>query len=162
MYKVKLNGKRFGMFVACALVTFAIRAAWATDGFNITTVILAGPTSLEPLNLHTRNNDYDHAVEIKTKGLSHVYVVSNTIKPGGHTGWHSHPGPSIVSVVSGTATELHSDDLLNPEVHVAGTSFVDAGDGAHILYNRGDTNLVTVAFQILPYGAPRKTDQPAP
>ena len=148
--------------VACALGALALRVAWATPGAGISTSILSGPTTLEALNLHTRSGDYNHAVEIKTKGVSDVWVVSNTIVPGGHSGWHSHPGPSIVSVVSGTATEYHGDDPGNPEVHPAGTSFVDAGEGAHILVNNGSTNLVTVAFQILPQGAPRRIDQPAP
>ena len=148
--------------IACALGLIALRVAWATPGSGISTTIVSGPTRLDELNLHTWNHDWDHAVEIKTKGLSDCYVVSNTILPGGHSGWHSHPGPSIVSVVSGTATEYHSEDPGNPEVHAAGTSFVDDGEGAHILVNQGTTNLVTVAFQILPAGAPRRIDQPAP
>ena len=49
-------------------------------------------------------------MKIKTEGASDVYVVYNRIVPGGNTGWHSHPGPSIVSVKSGTATEYHAED----------------------------------------------------
>ena len=30
---------------------------------------------------------------LKTKGLSDLYVQSNTWDPGGSTGWHTHPGP---------------------------------------------------------------------
>ena len=36
------------------------------------------------------------------------------------------------------------------------------GDHAHIVVNEGDTDLVLVAFQILPVGAPRRIDEPAP
>ena len=82
--------------------------------------------------------------------------------PGGNTGWHSHPGPSIISVKSGTATEYHADDPVTPLVHPAGTSFVDDGQGAHIIVNEGTTDLELVAFQILPKGAPRRIDEPAP
>jgi WD40 repeat protein len=47
-------------------------------------------------------------------------------------------------------------------VHFAGTAFVDDGEGAHIIVNEGTTDLELIAFQILPLGAPRKTDEPAP
>jgi quercetin dioxygenase-like cupin family protein len=115
---------------------------------------------LEEIKINTQSDIND--VKIKTMGLSDVYVVHNTIVPGGHTGWHSHPGPSIISVKSGTATEYNSDDPNTPHVHTAGTCFVDDGDHAHIVRNEGDTNLELVAFQILPRGATRRIDQPQP
>jgi hypothetical protein len=40
----------------------------------------------------------------KVKGDSDVYVIQNTWPPGAHTGWHTHPGPSLVTVTSGTLT----------------------------------------------------------
>ena len=149
-----------GAFVACAFGGFAVKLAWATPGQGITTTIIAGPTALGEVHLNSDSDVND--VKIKTKGLSDVWVVRNTIVPGGHTGWHSHPGPSIVSVVSGQATEYRSDD---PEsfVHAAGTAFVDeGGDHAHIIVNEGTTDLELVAFQILPKGAPRRIDEPVP
>jgi hypothetical protein len=36
------------------------------------------------------------------------------------------------------------------------------GDGAHIVVNEEDTVLELIAFQILPAGAPRRIDEPAP
>ena len=69
---------------------------------------------------------------------------------------------SIISVVSGQATEYRNDDP-NGVVHAAGTAFVDeGGDHAHIVVNEGTTDLVLVAFQVLPTGAPRRIDVPAP
>lgn len=150
-----------GLAVACSL-GLAIKVAWATPGVGISTTILSGPAQLPELNLHTHNDLYDSAVKIKTKGVSDVYTVYNAIQPGGHTGWHSHPGPSIITVKSGVATEYHADDPTHGEVHPAGTSFVDDGEGVHLLRNEGTTLLETVAFQILPTGAPRRTDEPAP
>jgi len=102
-------------------------------------------------------------VKIKTEGVSDVYVVYNRIAPGGHTGWHSHPGPSIISVKSGTATEYHGEDPNAAIVHFAGSSFVDDGQGAHIIRNESTTDILElVAFQILPSGAQRRIDEPAP
>lgn len=149
-----------GTAVACALGAVVIGIARATPGVGISTTIIAGPTLLDEIHLNSMSEIND--VKIKTKGLSDVYVVQNRIVPGGHTGWHSHPGPSIISVVSGRATEYRSDD---PDgiVHAAGTAFADeGGDHAHIIRNEGTTDLVLVAFQILPMGAPRRIDVPAP
>src|SRR6476620_1898786 len=75
---------------------------------------------------------------------------------------HSHSGPSIISVKSGDTTEYHADDPNTPIVHFAGTSFVDDGEGAHIIVKEGITDLELVAFQILPLGATRRIDEPAP
>jgi len=149
-----------GAFVACAFGGFGVGLVWATPSSGLSTTIISGPILLDESHVVTESPD--HGVIFKTKDLSDVYVVYNKIAPGGHTGWHSHPGPSIVSVVSGNATEYRSDEA-DGVVHVAGTAFVDeGGDHAHIIVNEGDTDLVLVAFQILPRGAPRRIDEPAP
>ena len=148
-----------GFAVACVSGVIALKA-WATPGSMIGTVIIAGPTPLDAVDVRTESDINE--VEFKTKGSSDIWVVHNTIAPGGHTGWHSHLGPSVISVVSGTATEYHGDDPGTPHVHAAGTSFIDDGQHAHIVRNEGTTDLVLVAFQILPRGATRRIDQPAP
>jgi quercetin dioxygenase-like cupin family protein len=149
-----------GVFVACACGLVAWKVAWATGSSGLTTTILAGPSLLEGFKVKSESEINE--LEIEAKGFSDVYVVHNKVAPGGHTGWHSHPGPSIVSVVSGTATEYHGDDPLTPIVHHAGTCFVDDGEGAHIVRNEGTTDLVLIAFQVLPVGATRRNDEPAP
>ena len=40
-------------------------------------------------------------VKIDTKDESDVYVVRNSIASGGQSGWHSHPGPSLITVTIG-------------------------------------------------------------
>jgi quercetin dioxygenase-like cupin family protein len=149
-----------GALAACALGALAITTAWATPGKDISTTIVSGPIELG--NIRIKTDSDVNAVQVKTKGVSDVYVVRNVIKPGGHTGWHTHPGPSIISVVSGRATEYRSDDD-DFVVHEAGSAFVDeGGDHAHLIVNEGDTDLVLVAFQILPSGEQRRIDVPEP
>jgi quercetin dioxygenase-like cupin family protein len=148
-----------GVFAACAVGGFGLGLAWATPSQGLTTTIIAGPVRLG--RSHVNSESEVNEVEFKTKGFSDLYVVHNRIVPGGHTGWHSHPGPSIISVVSGQATEYRDDDPIGT-VYPAGTAFVDEGTHTHIIVNEGDTDLVLVAFQILPAGAPRRIDEPAP
>jgi hypothetical protein len=149
-----------GVLAACAVVLFAWGAAWATPSQGLNTTILSGPVALDEIDVHSKSDH--HSVKIKTQGTSDVWVVQNRIVPGGHTGWHSHPGPSIISVVSGQATEYDADDPGSGIVHSAGTAFVDDGDGAHIIRNEGSVDLVLTAFQILPRGATRRIDEDAP
>jgi len=57
-------------------------------------------------------------VKLKTKSDSDVYVVRNTVVPGGQSGWHYHPGPSLITVVQGTATFYDGDDpTCTPRVY---------------------------------------------
>jgi quercetin dioxygenase-like cupin family protein len=160
MFKKKSKLMLAGVFVACDFDAIAWKSAWATPCSGISTTIIAGPTALG--DNHVKSDSDVNSVKLKTEGNSDVYVVLNRIQPGGHTGWHSHPGSSIISVVSGTATEYRDDDP-NATVYPAGNAFVDeGGDHAHIIVNEGTTELVLVAFQILPEGATRRIDRPAP
>jgi quercetin dioxygenase-like cupin family protein len=102
---------------------------------------------------------------IKTHGLSDLYVIDNKFAPGGTSGWHSHPGPSLIFVVAGTITNYTSDDpSCTPQVYTAGQSFVDpGGDDMHILRNEdGAVTAETIAVQFLPQGATRRIEEPSP
>jgi len=48
----------------------------------------------------------DARVKIIAKDPSDVYIASNTVAPGGYSGWHTHPGPSVVLVKSGTRRSM--------------------------------------------------------
>jgi quercetin dioxygenase-like cupin family protein len=100
---------------------------------------------------------------IKTKGDSDLHVLQNTIAPGGTFGWHSHPGPSLVIVKSGTATfYLAADPTCTPHVVPAGSGFVDQGHNVHVVRNEGSVDLVTVVVSLVPAGFERRIDEPSP
>jgi quercetin dioxygenase-like cupin family protein len=100
---------------------------------------------------------------INTKGVSDLHVLQNTIAPGGTFGWHSHPGPSLVIIKSGTATFYLGDDpTCAPHIVPAGSGFVDNGSDVHVVRNEGSVDLVTVVVSFVPAGFARRIDQPAP
>lgn len=134
--------------------------AWATPGSGITTTILSGPVVFEDVKVKSESDVNE--VEIEMKGTSNVYIVHNVIVPGGHTGWHSHPGISFVTVKAGTATEYSGEDPTTPNVYPAGSGLVEAAGHVHIIRNEGTVNLELVAFQIVPAGAVRRIDAPQP
>jgi hypothetical protein len=99
----------------------------------------------------------------KTKGDSDVYVQSNVWIPGGSTGWHTHPGHSLIIVTAGTVTAYDGDDpACAPVVYTEGMGFVDpGGDHVHLLRNEGAVEARTIAVQLIPAGATRRIDAPA-
>lgn len=104
-----------------------------------------------------------HQVKLKTKGVSDVYVTRNAIAVGGQSGWHTHPGPSLIIVTLGEIVAYAGDDpTCTPKRYRAGEGFVDPGDGRiHLLRNESDAPAETVAVQFLPNGATRRIDAPA-
>jgi hypothetical protein len=99
----------------------------------------------------------------KTKGPSDLYVQSNVWQVGGFTGWHTHPGHSLVTVTAGTLTNYDGDDpTCTPKVYTAGMTFVDhGGDHAHMVRNEGFVEARTTAVQLIPAGATRRIDADA-
>jgi len=146
---------------ACAFGLIDLKIAWATPGQDITFTPISGPAVLDEVD--TKSETDSHGVKFKTKGFSDVYVTSITIKPGGYSGWHSHPGPSIISVKSGTLT-LYDDcvDPSIPYVFPASSGLVEDAECVHNVVNEGDTDLVFVVVQVVPLFAPRRIDEPAP
>lgn len=99
----------------------------------------------------------------KTRGASDLYVQSNVWQPGGTTGWHTHPGHSLIIVTAGTVTTYEGDDpRCKPHVYTVGMGFVDeGGDHVHVIRNEDSVEARTVAVQLLPAGAARRIDAPA-
>lgn len=117
--------------------------------------------NLEPVDIKVKTGDWK--VRIKSKGLSQLAVTENRVGPGGHFGWHSHPGPSLVIVKSGTSTFYRGDDPdCTPEVHPAGTAYVDPGGVVHIARNEGNEELVLLVTRLVPSGAAPRIDEPDP
>ncbi len=137
----------------------------ATNPTGFSGTMLAKATFGE-INSHVHTLPADWQEMIKTKGLSDLYVVQNTWQPGGSTGWHTHPGPSLVIVTQGTVTEYDGDDpSCTPHVYSANgsNSFVDIGGGAvHLIRNETDATAQTIVVQLIPAGAVRREDAPDP
>jgi quercetin dioxygenase-like cupin family protein len=100
----------------------------------------------------------------RTKGLSDGFVLNNAWDKGGSTGWHTHPGHTLIIVTLGTITEYHGDDpTCTGTVYTAGMTFVDQGDGhVHIVRNETNDPAQVVAIRLIPAGQPGRIDAPDP
>jgi hypothetical protein len=128
-----------------------VGAALATPGVGILGAsVHARGTNADELNIHS-------AAGIKLKTHSPVDFVTQqiTIAPGGTTGWHSHPGPVLVTVKSGALTIVYADDpTCAGRTYTSGQSFVDRGDETvHTALNLGTEPVELWATYLVP-GAP--------
>ncbi|MEX2141935.1 MAG: hypothetical protein WD894_21900 [Pirellulales bacterium] len=179
-----------GVFVACAFGAIALRIAWATPGSGITIVpLLPQPVPLD--DVHIQDHGRDHGLTLKTRGGYETRVNDVTLAPGGHSGWHSHPGLAFVLVTQGTLThyevaeggQRHGKDegdegedgkdgedgddkahaaTIHKEVFPAGTGFVEQPNHVHIVRNEGSEPAKFIFFTLYPQGQFPTTDEPQP
>ena len=114
------------------------------------------PIAAEPL---TPRSVFTDAVDMKLKlktdegGTAVIHVgdpsrtvdVKYTVQPGARFPWHSHYGPVIVNIISGSLTYVSSGNC-DGTTYSTGQSFVDAGHGhVHSAYNPGTGPTVFIA-----------------
>jgi hypothetical protein len=134
------------VFVAGLFVV--VGAALATPGVNVLGApVHARGTNAEELNIHSADG-----IKLKTKGSVDFVTQTITIGPGGTTGWHSHPGPVLVTVKSGELTLVYANDpTCQGRKYSAGESFVDRGDeNVHTALNLGPTPVELWATYLVP------------
>ena len=146
--------RRFGLIAAVAV----------TGSLAIGDVALGTPGSGVSATVTARGTAED---KIKTRGNQPFDVVTQTItiQPGGHSGWHSHPGQAIVVIKAGTFTTYAGDDeTCSSTAYGPGSVYVDAGYGhVHIARNEGTVPLeLQVTYIDVPVGAPFRLDAAAP
>ena len=155
------------LLIALALVAVAPARATPVCGVNTETLAVGHyPSGLLDLRCRelpgTRLPWY---LKMNVRGDSDVYVTRHTFPVGAHTGWHTHPGPSLVTVTAGTITAYEADaPNCTPKIYTTGESFTDLGCGdVHLVRNEGTETAMDVAVQIVPAGAARRieADQPA-
>ena len=116
------------------------------------------PRSDQPQHQERRLEDRD-----PDQGSEHLTVVENRVAPGGSFGWHSHPGPSLVIVKSGTLTFYEaSDPTCTPSVHTVGDAYVDEGTDVHVARNEGTVEAIVIVTRLIPDGAAPRIDEPDP
>ena len=105
----------------------------------------------------------DWHVEIKAKPTVDIAVQRIVFQPGGHSGWHRHPGPVFIQVVEGEMTFYESDDpSCTPIRKKKGEGFLDVGEHAHIARNETGTPAENIVTYFAPPGVGLRIDAPAP
>ena len=142
------------------LVTAVVRTAVATPPSNIVSgTVLARASFVESVDIKFKVNDGSeeviHAPEVRETVIQQIII-----GPGGHTGWHSHPGPAVALIKAGALALYSSEDpTCTPRIYLAGEAFVDSGQGhVHLARNLSATENVEVwvtYFDVPPGASPR-------
>jgi mannose-6-phosphate isomerase-like protein (cupin superfamily) len=174
MTKRKLFRTLGGLIAAVTLVLCTDRKAAATAPLGVTFTVLSRATVpefdarrrfREPKTDTHRPGSRTWKIELEATRMIDVVTVLFTVQPGGHSGWHTHPGPALFTVSAGTLTMYEGDDLsCTPQSFPAGTGSIEAATGDHIHLLRNETTTVaqTVVTLLVPVGAPIRTDLPDP
>ena len=168
--------KRFTMTVGLLCLAYTHEAAtvagntdmhynvmFFTAGSGVSVEVLSPLLAADAFKVEREEGEW----KVRAKGsASKIMTIRVTFQPGGYSGWHSHPGITIVSVVSGTATFFESDDpTCSPHLMPAGTAAVEKIDSSHTRFirNEGTVPLVFLATHIVPPSATgTRIDEPDP
>jgi quercetin dioxygenase-like cupin family protein len=130
-------------------------------------VVLAEPaTDFHPT--HVDKGTIANAAEIDANGIefsspknSHVIIQQAEFLGGGKSGWHTHPGLTIVTVIDGTV--INRNGCRAPVTYVVGDSFVEPPNTPISVNNVSATMKAhVVAFLVVPDGILARTDVNAP
>jgi quercetin dioxygenase-like cupin family protein len=124
-------------------------AVKASPGSGVTSAILA-------------KGSLGEKVKIRTGGPSDLVFQEVDLAPGGFTGWHTHPGPLLVVVKTGTLS--HLDAQCHVHTYAAGKAFIEpAGkEHVHMGQNLGEVPVQLYVTYVLPEGSPLRDESPPP
>ena len=161
LIKATLSTHRLAVFVVMA-VTTAAGAILLTPGSGV----LSSPVFVRASFVSPTD------IKFKIKGgaeeVIHVPEAQQTVMqqviigPGGHTGWHSHPGPVVVLIKSGTMSFYDGDDPTCTERnYTVGEAFVDSGQG-HVHIARNESTTENLELWATYFDVPPPPPPPAP
>ena len=102
-------------------------------------------------------------IDIDRRHPSNVVSVRIDFRAGDTTGWHSHPGPVLVQVVSGAVTLRHAaHGRCLSQVVRAGHGFFEAPGAVHVAENPRPAPAVLYATFVLPPKAGPEVSAPIP
>lgn len=133
-----------------------------TLGSGVTNVTLVRANAGE-IDAGSNYNDLEFKSKLSTHANTDIVVNNNTMTAGGTSGWHVHPGITIVAIKAGALTLYDGDDALcEPRVYSAGQVFVESGSHVHIARNEGGVVAEWFTTYIVPAGGQTRMDAPAP
>jgi quercetin dioxygenase-like cupin family protein len=122
---------------------------------------LVGRGHLGRFDVHSKAAGYD--VKLKSHDDTDIEVRTIGVAPGGHSGWHFHPGPVLVIVKVGTITFYHGDDpTCTGTRYAAGSAFIEKGGDVGIARNETASVDTVVATFFVPAGGLTRLDAAAP
>lgn len=101
----------------------------------------------------------DWRLQVRTQGATDFYVQHLVVGPGGYSGWHTHPGLLIGTVVSGSIDFY--DANCQRQSFTTGQVFTENTE-VHAIINTGALNADLSIAYLVKHNLPRRIEADAP
>jgi quercetin dioxygenase-like cupin family protein len=163
-----ITGRQLALAAIFAAASSVGVAAILTPSSMVSSVIFARAGFADQTDIKFKIKGQGQEV-INVNNAGDTVMQKITIAPGGHTGWHSHPGPVVVLIAAGEMSFYDSEDpTCTARTYATGQAFIDSGQGhVHIARNEGSVplELYVTYFDVTP-GVPApaafRVDAPNP
>lgn len=157
-----LRRTTLAVLILVILLAVAVGSALGTGSSGVTAETARGPLVDRPLDVNWHFGP-GSKIKLQSSGPMEQAVQRIVAVPGATFGWHSHPGPTIVTVLSGTMSFYHAEHCTERIQYGPGTSFSNLPDEIHLARNEGTVDLVVYATYFVPVGTGAlRIDQPSP
>lgn len=130
-----------------------------TPGSGVTPTIIARG-NIGAFHVQSRFEKY--TIELKTHDDTDVQVRSAVAVPGSYSGWHTHPGPVILVIKTGTLTLYDAaNPSCTPRVYSAGSAFFE-GTTPHNVKNEGVVAVEYATIFFVPKNGPTRIEADFP
>lgn len=107
-------------------------------------------------------NEDKFNLQLHAQDDTDIVLVNAVGMPGGHSGWHYHPGPAFVTVRTGVLTVYSADDpTCTGTVYPAGKVIIE-GTTPHVVRNEGTVEAQFSVVFLVPAGTAQRLDAPDP
>jgi len=133
-------------------------------GFLVNQIVAMGSVSdniSQQVQLASSGNDGDQPwqLQLQAQGATDFYVQQLILAPGGYSGWHTHPGLLIGTVVSG-AIDFY-DANCTKHSYTSGQVFME-NDQVHGIINTGSVNTELSIAYLVKHNQARRMEADAP
>jgi len=152
-----------GLLALAALVR--VVPVWATPSFGQVAQTLAfgvaegGVSGHMQVNKNSNGKVAPWQLQLQAQGDTDYHVLRLVVSPGGHSGWHSHPGLLVGAVTSGQV------DFYNANCEkrtILANQVYTEDDAVHAIVNSGSVDAELYLTFLVKHGAARRLDEPAP
>ena len=173
---MKIKQILFVLVGVVAVSIVAVAAVLTPSSGILMAPVFVRASFADPTDVQFKINGVSQEIVVRGQTEEEVINVNNAretvmqqivIAPGGHTGWHSHPGPGVVLVKAGVVTFYQVSGEVGEctsRTYSAGQAFFDGGPGhVQIARNEGsENNEVWVTYFDVPPGGAFRIDAPDP
>jgi quercetin dioxygenase-like cupin family protein len=156
-----MNTKAKVVISVTAITSTLVGIALATPILDLTAPVLA--TGNDDSNIETHGvfatSEGEFKAKLYTEGPSTIFVQDVAYSPGGHTGWHQHPGVLTVALIAGTVKWY--DGNCKGTVYTAGDAWTE-GSQIHDVVSIGTVSAHFMVTYVIAKGAASRIDEPAP